>query len=174
MRASRLPESDPVVAELSSSSTSTPSPRRSSTMASATPRSRPDGLSISQKRMNWASSRSRSSVDTAWITPRTLPLDGPALSLPAGYPAVHDVDDLPRAEALEQAGGDGRALPRGADRRDRAVGVELLRQLADVVVWDVDRARDVPRIPLGAVAHVEHLDLVRSAVEAIVQLGHGE
>ena len=65
MRASRLPESEPVCEVVSSSSTSMPSPRRSSISACATARSRPDGLSISQRRMNSARSRSRSSLDTA-------------------------------------------------------------------------------------------------------------
>ena len=110
---------------LSSSSTSRPEPRSSSVSASAIARSRPDGLSISQKRMKSASSRSRSSVDAAWITPRTLPLDRPALALPARDAAVHHVDHVVGAEALQQARGDRRALARAADRGDGRSGVEL-------------------------------------------------
>src|SRR3954447_12041229 len=116
-RAIRLPESEPVCEAVSSSSTSIPSPVSASLSASATPRSRPDGLSISQKRMNSASSRSRSSLDTAWITPRTLSLDRPALALPARNAPIDHVGHVGRTEALQEAGGDGGALAGGTDDR---------------------------------------------------------
>ena len=60
MRASRLPASEPVSAPLSSSSTSSPSARRSAVSASAIARSRRDGLSISQSRTKSPSRRVRS------------------------------------------------------------------------------------------------------------------
>src|SRR5215208_6427504 len=167
IRASRLPASDPVCEALSSSSTSIPSPRSSSTSASATPRSRPDGLSISQKRMNSARSRSRSSVDTAWITRRTLPLDRPALALPARHPALDDVDRAAHAEPLQQARGAGGALAGRAERGDRPLGVQLLGQLPKVVVGAVDRPGDVPLVPLVPLAHVQQLDAVAIALPAV-------
>src|SRR4029079_10239864 len=139
-RAIRLPESEPVWDAVSSSSTSMPRPLSASFSASATPRSRPDGLSISQKRMNSASRRSRSSLDTAWITPRTLPLDRPALSLPARDAAVHHVDHVARAETLQKTRGYGGPLARRADDGDRPAGVEPVGQLVDVVVGGVDGA----------------------------------
>ena len=55
------------------------------------------------------------------------------------HAAVDDVDHVARAEALEQAGGDGRALARPADRGDRPVGGDAGGQRVDVVVGDVDR-----------------------------------
>src|SRR5215207_10228144 len=173
-RASRFPESEPVCDALSSSSTSMPSPRSSSVSACATARSRPDGLSISQRRMNSARSRSRSSLDTAWITPRTLPLDRPALSLPARDAAVHHVDHLAGAEPLQETGGDRGPLSGRADHGHRLPGLETGRRLVDVVVGRVDRARDVAGVPLGALAHVEQLEPVRAAVPALVELLQGQ
>src|SRR6185436_10112016 len=163
MRASRLPESDPVAPALSSSSTSIPSPRRSSTMASATPRSRPDGLSISQNRMNSASRRSRSSVDTAWITARTLSLYRPALAYPARDAAIHDVDRVRGAEPLQETRGHGGALAGRTEGGDGALQVQLVRQLANVVIGAGNRPRDVPLVPLVAVV-----------LPALVELAHGE
>src|SRR4051794_1258373 len=168
-RANRFPESEPVREALSSSCTSMPSFRSSSVSASATPRSRPDGLSISQKRMNSASSRSRSSLDTPWITSRTLSLDGPALALPARNAPVDHVGHVGRTEALQEAGGDGGALAGGTDDRHLLLRIELLRQLLDVVVGRVHRAGDVSAVPLGALADVEELEAVRAAVPALVQ-----
>src|SRR5215210_4905358 len=124
--------------------------------------------------MKSASSRSRSSVDAAWITPRTLPLDRPALALPARHAAVHHVDHVARAEALEDARGDGRPLPRRADDGDRPAAVEPVRQLVDVVVGGVDGAWDVPPVPLRALADVEQLRAVRTAVPAAVELLQAE
>ena len=64
-----------------------------------------------------------------------------------GTPAVHHVDHVARAEPLQQARGDRGALPRRADHRHRPLGVELVRQLVDVVVGGVDRAGDVAARP---------------------------
>src|SRR5215210_1257721 len=111
--------------------------------------------------MKSARSRSRSSVDAAWITPRTLPLDRPALLPPARDPTVDHVDHAAGAEALEQAGGHRRAGARSADGGDGPLGVELVRQLAEVVVGPVEGLRDVARVPLGPLAHVEDLHGVR-------------
>ena len=66
---------------------------------------------------------------------------------------------------------DGRALPRGADRRDRPSRVDLLRQFVDVVVGAVDRSGDVARVPLRLLADVEQLHPVAAAVPALVELG---
>ena len=102
-RASRLPESEPVAARCRPPPPRCPGRGDPRSAPRATARSRPDGLSISQMRMNSARSRSRSSLDTAWITPRTLPLDRPALSLPARDAAVHHVDHLaPRPAACSR------------------------------------------------------------------------
>src|SRR5215208_2845686 len=162
-RASRLPESEPVCDALSSSSTSMPSPRRSAVSACATARSRPDGLSISHRLMNSARSLSRSSLDTAWITPRTLPLDRPALSLPARDAAVDYVDHVAGAEPLQQARGDRGPLAGRADRGHGVPRVDLVGQLVDVVVGGVDRSGDVAAVPLRPLADVEELEPVRAA-----------
>src|SRR5687767_3414028 len=172
IRASTFPEPAPVAPAVSSSSTSRPSARRSAIRASAIARSLPEGLSISQYRTKSPSSRSRSSVDAAWITPRTLPLDRPAAPLPARDAAVGDVAHVLGAQPLQQARADRGALARPADHRNRPVRVQPLGDLADVVVGRVDRARDAALVPLRALTHVEHLEAVRATLAAIVQLLH--
>src|SRR5215217_7712458 len=83
------------------------------------------------------------------------PLDRPAAALPQRHAAVHDVDGLPEAVTQEQAGGDGGTLPGGAHDRDRPPGVDGLGHAVDVVVGDVDGARDVTRVPLRPLADVQ-------------------
>src|SRR5450759_4072487 len=70
-------------------------------------------------------------------------VDRPALPLPARHATFHDVNYLLSAVALQQAGGDGGALPGPADHRDRPAGVDVVRNVADVVIGLVDGAGDV-------------------------------
>ena len=90
MRASRLPQSEPVSTPLSSSSTSRPSPSSSALTAAATARSLRDGLSISQSRTKSSSSRSRSAVEALCsertVTWRRLPGSVAAVSKAAATP----------------------------------------------------------------------------------------
>ncbi len=64
-------------------------------------------------------------------------------ALPRADAAVHHVDRLLRAVQLEQADGHRRALTRAADRGDRLVRVEAVRDALDVVIRRVNGARDV-------------------------------
>ena len=57
------------------------------------------------------------------------------------------MDDVLGAVALEQARGDRAALAGRADRRHRPRRVEAVGQRVEVVVGDVERARDVARAP---------------------------
>src|SRR5204862_3449061 len=71
--------------------------------------------------------------------------------------AVDDVDDVVEAESLEQARRDRGARARVAHDSDRAALVDAVRDVVDVVVGRVDRARDVALVPLRELAHVEEL-----------------
>ena len=66
-----------------------------------------------------------------------------------GFSTLHTVPEQERR--CQRA-----ALAGRADRGDRRTRVDALGQAGDVVVRRVDRARDVPFFPLGALAHVEH------------------
>ena len=83
---------------------------------------------------------------------------GHPLRRPGPDAAVDDVQDLPGAVADEQAGGHPAALAGAADDGDRAGRIEALRDRADVVVGRRDRSGDVPSVPFGPLAHVEHLE----------------
>src|SRR6201995_1177673 len=95
-------------------------------------------------------------------------LDGPPVARPLRHAAVDHVEHLARAVAREQRGANARALAGGADHGHRRLGVQPLRELVQVVVRGEERAGDVARLPLVALAHVEDLELAR------VQLGHRE
>src|SRR5436305_7755973 len=72
--------------------------------------------------------------------------------LAGSHSSVHHVEYLPGAMALNQAGGHGAALPRGANRRHRTLRVDPLRHLVDVVVGHVHGPREVPGVPFAPLA----------------------
>ena len=75
----------------------------------------------------WRDGPARGSCSAGSRAEAVCVLDRPALAPPARHAAVDDVDDVARAEALEQARGDRRALAGRADRRDRPLRVDALR-----------------------------------------------
>src|SRR3954452_1109102 len=80
----------------------------------------------------------RDSLRRRWLGPILL-LDlvpGPG---PGTDAAIDHMDHLERSETLHERGGDRAALPRPADDRHRARGLQAGRELVDVVVRDVQR-----------------------------------
>src|SRR5919199_442587 len=76
--------------------------------------------------------------------------------------AVRDVHDVGDARALEQRDGDGAAVSGRAGDRERLRAPPHLRRgaVAEVVPGHVQRALDVPLLPLVVLAHVEQHDLL--------------
>src|SRR5262245_39424523 len=75
------------------------------------------------------------------------------LRLPSTH-AAHDVQDLLNARGLQQTRGDCAPLTAAADQRDRSAALQLGGVLRDMREGDVERARDVPSLPLVSLAHV--------------------
>src|SRR3954464_13924913 len=62
----------------------------------------------------------------------SLPLRRPPLPLPARHAALDDVPGRGGAVALEEARAHGRALARGAEHGDRALGVERVWYVVEI------------------------------------------
>src|SRR5450755_1242824 len=88
--------------------------------------------------------------------------DRPAVSLPGPDASVGDVNDLPRAVTQQERRGDCASLSGGADDRNRLIGLDALRDPVDGVVWRVNGAGDMALIPFGALAHIQHLNVVNA------------
>src|SRR5918999_1361837 len=131
MRASRLPESEPVSAPVSSSSTSRPSSRRSAVTASAIARSRPEGLSISQNRTKSSSRRSRSAGEARPLLSR-LDLGGAYVRLDLGHPLegalVCRSYELPEERLRAQRAGLELRVELGGDEERMAGQLDHLHQ----------------------------------------------
>src|SRR5262249_36603520 len=86
------------------------------------------------------------------------------------HAARDDVPDLARAVAAQQAGGNRRALAGRADDGDRLARGHAFGDVAYVVVGDVERSGDGPRVELRALAHVDHLPAALALLPPLVQL----
>ena len=136
MRASRLPESDPVAARCRP-----PRPRCRARADSSVSASRHRALAP-RRALDLAVADEFGEQPLALLAGqrrgsrrRTLPLDRPALALPARDAAVHHVDHLARAEPL--AAGSRAIAARCPDAQITATGRSAsssVRQLVDVVV----------------------------------------
>ena len=79
--------------------------------------------------------------------------------------AAGDVNHVGGAVQRQQRRCHGAALPRGADHGHRPARIDPLGDPGHVVVGHVDRAGNVPLVPLLALAHVEHLQLLAARVQ---------
>ncbi len=100
--------------------------------------------------------------------------DVEAVALPVGE-AAGEVDDVHVAELLEHLRGEGRARAGRAvdDERASLVGHEALDPLLEAAAARVDRAGDVPLVPLVRLADVDEERPVRR-LEALVRLDGGD
>ena len=93
---------------------------------------------------------------------RARDLDGVAAVLPERVAAGHRLDALVAELLLKRLGGKRRAVARGAveDHALGAIGGSTLDPGLQVTAGDELRARDVPGVPLVALAHVDDHDAV--------------
>src|SRR5215210_1876482 len=90
------------------------------------------------------------------VRERARHVEGEAVLLPVGEPA-REREDVLIAELFERLGGEGRAAAAGAvdDQGPGTVGRRSLDARLQVPARDVDRARNVPFLPLVALPDVD-------------------
>src|ERR1700761_2604888 len=98
--------------------------------------------------------RQRGGISSVGVDAGRARLDRIAGRAP-GADALADVDHVGEALALEDRGGEARALAAAADRRDRAVAGQLVDAPGEGAVGDVEAAGDVLGLVLGVLADVE-------------------
>src|SRR3954452_15109416 len=76
-----------------------------------------------------------------------IPGDGWEALLVPGRHAARDVDHAGESGAAQPTGGQGRAVACAADHHQRAVARQLPGPLTDLVGDEVDRARNMARLP---------------------------